>query len=80
MLTGIQIADYGKDLEEKIGLIDLLEEINKINGIERIRIRFIRAKIAYGYIYSKAKKIRKNMSTFSSITSKWVYRNLKENE
>lgn len=30
VLTGIQIASYGKDLEEGIGLIDLLEEINKI--------------------------------------------------
>lgn len=30
VLTGIQIASYGKDLEGDIGLIDLLEEINKI--------------------------------------------------
>ena len=30
VLTGIQIASYGKDLKENIGLIDLLEEINKI--------------------------------------------------
>lgn len=31
VLTGIQIASYGKDLSEDITLIDLLEEINKIN-------------------------------------------------
>lgn len=42
VLTGIQIASYGEDLEGNIRLIDLLEEINKINGIERIRLRFIR--------------------------------------
>ena len=40
VLTGIQIASYGQDLEQNIGLINLLEEINKINGIQRIRIRF----------------------------------------
>lgn len=31
VLTGIQIASYGKDLNENVTLIDLLEEINKIN-------------------------------------------------
>ena len=44
VLTGIQIAAYGKDLEEDISLIDLLEEINKVDKIERIRLRFIRTK------------------------------------
>lgn len=44
VLTGIQIAAYGKDLEEDISLIDLLEEINKIEKIERIRLRFAAAK------------------------------------
>ena len=51
VLTGIQISDYGKDLKENIELIDLLEEINKIEEIKRIRIRFIRTKNAYGNIY-----------------------------
>ncbi len=38
VVTGIHVASYGKDLEEDVGLIDLLEEINKVNGIERIRL------------------------------------------
>ena len=38
VITGIHIASYGKDFKEDIGLIDLLEEINKIEGIERIRL------------------------------------------
>lgn len=38
VVTGIHVASYGKDFEEKIGLIDLLEEINKIEGIYRIRL------------------------------------------
>ncbi len=38
VITGIHIASYGKDFKEKYGLIDLLEEINKVEGIERIRL------------------------------------------
>ena len=38
VITGIHVASYGKDLDNNIGLIDLLEEINKIEGIERIRL------------------------------------------
>ena len=38
VITGIHVASYGKDLEEDIGLIDLLEKINKVEGIERIRL------------------------------------------
>ena len=38
VITGIHIASYGKDFKEEYRLIDLLEEINKINGIERIRL------------------------------------------
>lgn len=38
VLTGIHIASFGKDLEEEYKLIDLLEDLNKIDGIERIRL------------------------------------------
>lgn len=38
VITGIHVASYGKDFKEKYQLIDLLEEINKIEGIERIRL------------------------------------------
>ena len=38
VVTGIHVASYGKDFKEDIGLIDLLEELNKIDGIERIRL------------------------------------------
>lgn len=43
VITGIHIASYGIDFEENITLIDLLEKIDKIDGLERIRLRFIRA-------------------------------------
>ena len=42
VITGIHIASYGKDFKEEYVLIDLLEDINKIDGIERVRLRFSR--------------------------------------
>ena len=38
VITGIQVAAYGRDFEDDISLIDLLEEINKIEGLKRIRL------------------------------------------
>lgn len=38
ILAGIHIASYGVDLEGKVTLVDVLEEIEKIEGIERVRI------------------------------------------
>ena len=38
IVTGIHIASYGKDFNYKVTLIDVLEEINKVDGIKRIRI------------------------------------------
>lgn len=38
VITGIHVASYGKEFKEEYRLIDLLEEINKIEGIERIRL------------------------------------------
>ena len=38
VITGIHVASYGRDFESKYELIDLLEEINKVPGIERVRL------------------------------------------
>ncbi|SCN21776.1 Threonylcarbamoyladenosine tRNA methylthiotransferase MtaB [Clostridium sp. N3C] len=38
ILSGIHIASYGVDLDGNITLVDILEKINEIPGIERIRI------------------------------------------
>ena len=38
VLTGIHIASYGKDFNNNYTLIDLLENINKIEGLKRIRL------------------------------------------
>lgn len=38
VLTGIHVASYGKDLREGMRLIDVIEEVAKTDGIERIRL------------------------------------------
>ena len=38
VITGIHVASYGRDFDTKYELIDLLEEINKVPGIERVRL------------------------------------------
>ena len=54
VITGIHLASYGRDFKEsEYRLIDLLEEINKIEGIERIRLRFTRTNINYKRICRK---------------------------
>lgn len=77
VITGIHLASYGRDFKKSINensyrLIDLLEEINKIEGIERIRLRFTRANFNNKRICRKISKIRKNMPTFSFIITKWM--------
>lgn len=75
VITGIHLASYGRDFKEeniKYGLIDLLEEINKIEGIQRIRLRFTRANINNKRICSKIIEIRKSMPSFSLIATKWL--------
>ena len=55
IVTGIHIASYGKDFNYKVTLIDVLEEINKIDGIERIRLRINRTSFNNGRFYEEVK-------------------------
>ena len=41
VLTGIHVASYGKDLRNGTSLIDVIEEVSKTEGIERIRLSSI---------------------------------------
>ena len=59
VITGIHVASYGKDFEENIGLIDLLEAINKIDGIERIRLSSIEPNIIDEEFVKRLSKIEK---------------------
>jgi len=59
VITGIHVASYGKDFKEKIGLIDLLEEINKIEGIKRIRLGSIEPTIITEEFLTRLTKLEK---------------------
>ena len=38
VLTGIHVASYGRDLEEDIDILTVIKDVNKVDGIERIRL------------------------------------------
>ena len=59
VITGIHIASYGKDFRNGIGLIDLLEELNKIEGLKRIRLGSIEPTIITEEFVSRLAKLEK---------------------
>ena len=59
VITGIHIASYGKDFKNEYKLIDLLEEINKIEGIRRIRLGSIEPILITDEFISRLVKIEK---------------------
>lgn len=59
VITGIHIASYGKDFKDEYKLIDLLEEIEKIDGIERIRLGSIEPLLITDEFLNRLKKIKK---------------------
>lgn len=58
VITGIHIASYGKDFTKKYTLIDLLEEINSIKGIERIRLGSIEPLLITEEFINRLKKLK----------------------
>ena len=59
VITGIHVASYGKDFKNGYGLIDLLEEINQIEGIERIRLGSIEPLWITDEVINRLKKLEK---------------------
>ena len=63
VITGIHVASYGKDFDtettKKIRLIDLLEEINRIYGIERIRLGSLEPTIVDDEFAKRLSKLEK---------------------
>ena len=59
VITGIHIASYGKDFKEDYKLINLLEDINKIYGIERIRLGSIEPLLITEEFVERLKKLDK---------------------
>ncbi len=59
VLTGIHLASYGKDFKEEYHLIDLLEEINQIEGIERIRLGSLEPTLLTEEFVKRLRKLEK---------------------
>lgn len=59
VVTGIHVASYGKDFKENYQLIDLLEEINEIEGIERIRLGSIEPLLLEDAFLERLQKLKK---------------------
>ena len=59
VITGIHIASYGKDFKDGTTLIDLLEELNRIEGIKRIRLGSIEPTIINDEFLNRLTKLNK---------------------
>ena len=59
VITGIHVASYGKDFNNENGLIELLEEINKVEGIKRIRLGSLEPKIMTEFFLKRLVKLEK---------------------
>ena len=64
VITGIHVASYGKDFKENISLIDLLEKINNIEGIERIRLGSLEPTIITKEFVNRLKNLNKICNHF----------------
>ena len=59
VLTGIHVASYGKDLNIKNGLMATLQEVNDIDGLERIRLSSLEPTLFTDDFLSELKKLDK---------------------
>ena len=64
VITGIHVASYGRDLGNENGLIDLLEKINSIEGISRIRLGSLEPKIITEEFMKRLVKLEKMCNHF----------------
>ena len=59
VITGIHVASYGKDFGNENGLIELLEKINAIDGIVRIRLGSLEPKVITEEFMQRLVKLEK---------------------
>lgn len=59
VLTGIHLSSYGVDFEEATGLLELIQAVNAIKGIERIRLGSLEPKIVTEHFASELSKLDK---------------------
>lgn len=59
VITGIHIASYGKDFQEDLTLINVLEKLNKIEGLRRIRLGSLEPTIITKEFVARLSKLEK---------------------
>lgn len=59
VLTGIHLSSYGVDFEESTGLLELIQAVNAVKGIERIRLGSLEPKIVTEHFASELSKLDK---------------------
>lgn len=59
VLVGIEIASYGIDLNANISLIDVIEKVNKIEGLKRIRLGSIEPRVLTDDVIERLTKVDK---------------------
>lgn len=59
VLTGIHLSSYGVDFEEATGLLELIQAVNAVKGIERIRLGSLEPKIVTELFASELSKLDK---------------------
>ena len=59
VLTGIHLSSYGVDFEEATGLLELIQAVNAVKGIERIRLGSLEPKIVTEHFASEISKLDK---------------------
>lgn len=59
VLTGIHLSSYGVDFEEATGLLELIQAVNAVKGIERIRLGSFEPKIVTEHFASELSKLDK---------------------
>ena len=60
VLVGIEIASYGKDLEdENLNMIDVIEQVAKVDGLKRVRLGSIEPRILTDENIERLAKIEK---------------------
>lgn len=64
VITGIHVASYGIDFDNNTRLIDLLEAIQKIDGIKRIRLGSLEPNIITEEFVNSLKKVTKMCDHF----------------
>ncbi|MDD7267227.1 MAG: tRNA (N(6)-L-threonylcarbamoyladenosine(37)-C(2))-methylthiotransferase MtaB [Lachnospiraceae bacterium] len=59
VLTGIHLSSYGMDLDERNGLINIIEAVHRIDGVSRIRLGSLEPRIITAEFIERLKRLPK---------------------